>query len=203
MPKNPSFRDGRLVLGDCLEFVPKLTHERGPFDLIYVIRRSIPGSCTRRAPEKVCAPTVVLRTRTPGAVSTVFARCWSRDCVAGTLRFLRRVAYGCTWTSEQFTTQRSWRTGSSGQQDFKAKVIWVPGNGARRKSGPSVTHQTILIYARGREFTYNSDDPQAREPYASTSRAMHFRQVDDNGRRYRERNRWETLADITKTRGDG
>ena len=74
-----------------------------------------------------------------------------------------------------------------GPAGFRGEVVWVPGNGARRKLGPSVTHQTILIYARGDKFTYNADDPAAREPYARTSRAMHFRQMDVDGRRYRER----------------
>jgi site-specific DNA-methyltransferase (adenine-specific) len=44
-----------------------------------------------------------------------------------------------------------------------------------------------LIYSRGKEFTYNTDDPANREPYAATSRSMHFRHLDSDGRRYRER----------------
>ena len=74
-----------------------------------------------------------------------------------------------------------------GSTNFRGEVIWVPGNGARRKNGPSVTHQTVLIYSRSDRITFNSDDPSAREPYADTSRAMHFRHVDASGRRFRER----------------
>jgi site-specific DNA-methyltransferase (adenine-specific) len=74
-----------------------------------------------------------------------------------------------------------------GRPAFRGEVIWIPGNGARRTQGPSVTHQTILVYARGREMIWNADDPALREPYAALSQRMHFRNVDAEGRRYRER----------------
>ncbi len=78
-----------------------------------------------------------------------------------------------------------------GRGAFRGEVIWAPGNGARRKRGPSVTHQTLLIYTRDArpkaDFVWNCDDPALREPYASTSLSMHFRFTDDQGRRYRDR----------------
>lgn len=74
---------------------------------------------------------------------------------------------------------------------FRGEVIWLPGNGARGKKGPSITHQTLLVYTRdGRpngDFVWNADDPLLREPYAETSQRMHFRHRDENGRLYRER----------------
>lgn len=36
-------------------------------------------------------------------------------------------------------------------------------------------------------MVYNAADPLLREPFADTSLSMHFRQVDEAGRRYRER----------------
>lgn len=54
-----------------------------------------------------------------------------------------------------------------------------------------MTHQTILVYARRADerklVVYNADDPALRESYAETSLSMHFRSVDAEGRRYRER----------------
>lgn len=77
-----------------------------------------------------------------------------------------------------------------GRGAFLGEVIWVPGNGAKGR-GPSVTHQTLLLYARSAATraaaTYNGDDPELREPYAATSLKMHFRSVDAEGRAYRER----------------
>ena len=74
-----------------------------------------------------------------------------------------------------------------GRAAFRGEIIWVPGNGARSKSGPSVTHQTILVYARGRELIWNGADETLREPYAAISQRMHFNQKDGDGRAFRER----------------
>ncbi len=78
-----------------------------------------------------------------------------------------------------------------GRGAFLGEVIWSPGNGARGARGFAVTHQTILVYARRADerplVVYNGDDPTLRESYADTSLKMHFRNVDAEGRRYRER----------------
>ena len=79
-----------------------------------------------------------------------------------------------------------------GRGAFLGEVIWAPGNGSRgARKGFSVTHQTILMYARRAEekglVVYNRDDPMLRESFAETSLSMHFRNVDEDGRKYRER----------------
>ncbi len=74
-----------------------------------------------------------------------------------------------------------------GRGHFHGEVIWVPGNGSKSRSGPGMGHQTILLYARGREPIWNARDPALRAPFAATSQQMHFRNVDDDGRRYRDR----------------
>jgi site-specific DNA-methyltransferase (adenine-specific) len=75
-----------------------------------------------------------------------------------------------------------------GARAFLGEIIWVPGNGGRGgKKRPSTTHQTLLVYARGRVFIWNGNDPILREPYASTSLSMHFKNVDADGRHFRER----------------
>jgi site-specific DNA-methyltransferase (adenine-specific) len=78
-----------------------------------------------------------------------------------------------------------------GRGAFLGEVIWTPGNGGRGARGFSVTHQTLLLYARApserREVVYNAADPMLREPYAATSLAMHFKHRDEAGRLYRER----------------
>lgn len=71
---------------------------------------------------------------------------------------------------------------------FLGEIVWVPGNGVRgTRRGPGVTHQTLLVYARGAEYVWNARDPALREPFAATSLSMHFANVDRDGRRYRER----------------
>ena len=76
-----------------------------------------------------------------------------------------------------------------GRGAFRGEVIWAPGNGARSKRGPSCTHQTLLVFAATpkAEIVWNADHPSLREPFAATSLKMHFKSVDDSGRRYRDR----------------
>jgi site-specific DNA-methyltransferase (adenine-specific) len=95
--------------------------------------------------------------------------------------------------------------GVFGRERFQGELVWVPGNGGRRRGGPSVTHQTILIYAREREMIWNDADPALREPYADTSRRMHFGQRDADGRNYRDRTingkTYRYYADAGRRRG--
>jgi site-specific DNA-methyltransferase (adenine-specific) len=74
-----------------------------------------------------------------------------------------------------------------GRAGFKGEVIWVPGNGAKSRRGPGVGHQTLLLYGKTRAFVWNADDPVLRAPFAETSLAMHFREKDADGRRFRDR----------------
>jgi site-specific DNA-methyltransferase (adenine-specific) len=74
---------------------------------------------------------------------------------------------------------------------FRGEIVWAPGNGARARRGPSVTHQTVLVFSKDPrqdgEFVWNTDDAGLREPYAKTSLAMHFRGRSLDGRAFRER----------------
>ncbi|MDB4945453.1 MAG: hypothetical protein JWP97_4987 [Labilithrix sp.] len=74
-----------------------------------------------------------------------------------------------------------------GARQFRGEVIWVPGNGSKSRSGPGMGHQTLLLYARGKDPVWNARDPVLRAPFAATSQAMHFQRADDDGRRYRDR----------------
>jgi site-specific DNA-methyltransferase (adenine-specific) len=74
-----------------------------------------------------------------------------------------------------------------GARSFRGEVIWVPGNGSKSRTGPGMSHQTILLYAKGKEPIWNGKEPALRAPFASTSLDMHFTNVDADGRRYRDR----------------
>jgi site-specific DNA-methyltransferase (adenine-specific) len=74
-----------------------------------------------------------------------------------------------------------------GRRAFAGEIIWAPGNGAKARRGPGMTHQTILVYAGGPDYIYNAKDPALREPYAATSLSMHFTRKDARGRSFRER----------------
>lgn len=74
-----------------------------------------------------------------------------------------------------------------GRARFHGEVIWVPGNGSKSKTGPGMSHQTLLLYTKSAEPIWNAKDPTLRAPFAATSQSMHFKNVDDEGRRYRDR----------------
>jgi len=78
-----------------------------------------------------------------------------------------------------------------GSGAFRAEIVWAPGNGARSRRRPSITHQTLLVFSKDPrptgDFVWNGDDADLREPYASTSMSMHFRGRSEDGRAFRER----------------
>jgi site-specific DNA-methyltransferase (adenine-specific) len=76
-----------------------------------------------------------------------------------------------------------------GRAAFLGEIVWVPGNGAKGRRGPGMSHQTLLLYAKdpAGEWVWNAKDPALRESFAPTSLSMHFKKQDDEGRRYRDR----------------
>jgi site-specific DNA-methyltransferase (adenine-specific) len=184
MARKPRYSDGALIQGDCLDV---LGATQQTFDLIYVDppfnTGLVHGARSKSGP----------RTLGPSA----YKDAWGG--LDGFLEMLRPrllrwhaalASHGSLWLHLDYRAVHDTKVMADsifGAAGFRGEVIWVPGNGARGRTGPSVTHQTILIYAKEKGFTYNSNDPAAREPYAATSRSMHFRHVDTEGRRYRER----------------
>lgn len=179
---------GRIEHGDCLELVPELGR-RVPdgFELIYVDPPFNAGG--RRGARRGSGA------RSDG--ETAYADVWGG--LDGFLAMLEpRLAVlaaalaprGTLWLHLDHRAVHDAKVLADrvlGRRAFRGEVIWVPGNGARGTRGPSVTHQTLLIYAPGKEPIWNGDDPRLREPFAATSLAMHFNNVDESGRQYRER----------------
>jgi site-specific DNA-methyltransferase (adenine-specific) len=74
-----------------------------------------------------------------------------------------------------------------GRRAFIGEVVWVPANGSKSKRGPGMGHQTLLLYGKTSAFVWNAGDPALRGPFAETSLAMHFKNADARGRRFRDR----------------
>jgi len=177
----------RIANGDCLEQVPGLKRAWGPFDLIYVDPPFNAGG-TRKA-------------RTTGGQRSngqqAYVDFWGGldaflEMLRPRLDVLRDALsdVGSLWLHLDYRAVHETKLALDdvfGRNAFAGEVVWVPGNGGKRRSGPSVTHQTILIYRRGSHMIWNGDDPALREPFSQTSLQMHFQRTDDSGRRYRER----------------
>jgi site-specific DNA-methyltransferase (adenine-specific) len=183
----PGERSGLLLHGDCLKLIPRLVENaRDRFDLVYV---DPPFNAGGRRSARI------------GHGERVRGAPAYRDAWGGLERFLgmleprlcamREVMSprGSLWLHLDYRAVHDAKVLADkvfGAAAFRGEIVWVPGNGARRTGGPSVTHQTILVYAPG-DMIWNSDDPALREPYAEISQKMHFQKLDANGRRYRER----------------
>lgn len=177
---------GFLALGDCLSLIPAAA-AHGRFQLVYVDPPYNAG--TPRGARRGSG------TRADGEVA--YRDSWGGieaflDMLGPRLEAMRDALDECgtLWLHLDHRTVHEAKVLADrifGRRRFVGEVIWVLGNGGRRRRGPSLTHQTLLIFSRGDEFIYNDGDPALREPYAETSLRMHFTQVDASGRRYRER----------------
>jgi site-specific DNA-methyltransferase (adenine-specific) len=183
-PRSP----GVLLHGDCLELLSSLVKSpRDRFDLVYVDPPFNAGG------ERGARAERGERARGQAAY---------KDAWGGIERFLSMLQPRLAAVREVMSESGSlWLhldhravheaklvcDGLFGRNHFRGEIVWVPGNGARKNDGPSVTHQTILVYSRGSEMIWNATDQALRESYAPTSLRMHFKLEDADGRRYRER----------------
>lgn len=183
--KQARFRNGELFLGDCLPVLSGFSGRH--FDLVYI---DPPFNTGRLRSARLAAGDRA--SGTPAYVDRFGG-------VDGFLSMLEpRIHALCGLLAEEGSVwlhlghqavhdAKEVMDRVFGRSAFQGEIIWVPGNGARRSHGLSVTHQTILIYAPSGHMIWNADDPALREPYAQTSLRMHFKKTDSSGRRFRER----------------
>jgi site-specific DNA-methyltransferase (adenine-specific) len=179
---------GSLALGDCLTTLPALvTRASERFDLVYVdppfntrahhgVRK---GRGARATGERAYADTFA-------SVGTFLEMLGPRlgamrDAMSEDGTLVLHLDHR-TVHEAKVLADRVFGVGA-----FRGEIIWVPGNGGRGSRGPSVTHQTLLLYAKGKTSIWNADDPALREPFAETSLRMHFSSKDASGRHFRER----------------
>jgi site-specific DNA-methyltransferase (adenine-specific) len=177
-----------VIEADCLTRLPELAADGLAFDLIYVDPPFNAGGKRRARLEAG-----IERARGTLAYSDQFGSIDDFiDMLEPRLALMRDCLspVGSLWLHLSHHTVHEAKVAADrvfGRHGFQGEVIWIPGNGGRRRNGPSVTHQTILIYARGPAMIWNGHDSALREPHADTSLRMHFKEVDGDGRRFRER----------------
>jgi site-specific DNA-methyltransferase (adenine-specific) len=179
---------GLLIEGDCLERLQSLAGAASDrFDLVYVdppfnaggvrAARTVQGSRARGTAaykDNWGGLDAFLQMLEPRLVAI---RDVMSDCGSLWLHLDHRAVHDAKIAADRVF----------GRSAFRGEIIWLPGNGGKNRRGPSVTHQTILVFARGERLIWNGDDSSLREPYAATSLSMHFTSSDADGRRFRER----------------
>ncbi len=92
-----------------------------------------------------------------------------------------------------------------GKENFRGEIIWQLGTGAKSRKFFSNQHNTIYCLSKSDNWIFNSDNKKIREPFAEVSLNMHFKNVDENGRRYRIRKvngkEYKYYADEGRMRG--
>lgn len=187
MASSNSELNPRIHFGDCLTEVPLLRKQFGPFQLAYMDPPFNAGG-TRKARQS-------RGERAQGAAA--YVDYWGGlDDFLAMLEPRLRVVYDALGPSGSLWLHLDYRAIHDckilldqlfGRSHFAGEIIWVPGNGGKKRVGPSITHQTILIYAKGDTLIWNGDDTCLRESFSGTSLKMHFKQADEDGRHYRER----------------
>jgi site-specific DNA-methyltransferase (adenine-specific) len=177
-----------VLAGDCLTRIPEAVAKGGgKFDLVYVDPPFNAGGkrrARRGKGERIAGAPAYMDAW--GGLDAFLA-------MLGPRLFAMRDAmtdHGSLWLHLDYRAVHDAKVLADrvfGRPAFRGEIAWIPGNGARGTRGLSVTHQTILIYSRRGDMIWNSADPVLREPFAETSLSMHFRNVDGEGRRYRER----------------
>jgi hypothetical protein len=69
----------------------------------------------------------------------------------------------------------------------RGTIAWHLGNGVKSRASWGCSHNDILCFSRGDAFKFRCQRAALREPYAAASRHTHFRGIDADGRRYRDR----------------
>ena len=181
-------RHGPLLLGDCLACLPELlASSESAFDLVYVDPPFNAGGHRRARIQDGSRSEGVRAYRDcwgglDGFLSMLEPRLAAiRDVMSATSSLWLHLDYRAVHDAKILADR------VFGRQAFRGEVIWCPGNGGRKRRALSITHQTILVFSKGKEMIWNTDDSALREPYAATSQKMHFKQIDADGRAFRER----------------
>lgn len=74
-----------------------------------------------------------------------------------------------------------------GCNNFRSEIIWELGTGAKSRKMYSIQHNTLLIYSKSKDWYFQANTPENRIPFSDTSIKTHFKNIDENGRRYRKR----------------
>lgn len=89
-----------------------------------------------------------------------------------------------------------------GAKNFLNEIVWAYGAGGLSRRHFPRKHDILLSYAKSESSIFNASDKILRVPYASSTLEMHYKNVDEQKRRYRVQvkagKRYITYADEGK-----
>ncbi len=89
-----------------------------------------------------------------------------------------------------------------GHKNFLNEIVWCYYTGGTSRKYFPHKHDIILVYVKGKKWTFNNQDPDVRVPYSDMALEMHFKHTDKDGRRYRQKGKYRYYADEGKLMPD-
>lgn len=196
-----------LLVGDEATGLPSL---RGKVDLIYI---DPPFDSKADYRTKINLPGIEIEQKPTVLEQSAYSDTW-KD---GTVSYLRMMYPRLLLMRELLSEKGSiyvhldWHVGYYvkiildevfGKDCFLNDIIWSYGAGGNPQTFFPRKHDVILWYRRGNSNIFNVNDSIMRVPYDKSTLDMHFKKVDNEGRRYRKQvvngREYITYADVGK-----
>ena len=196
-----------LLVGDEATGLPSL---RGKVDLIYI---DPPFDSKADYRTKINLPGIEIEQKPTMMEQFAYSDTWSE----GTASYLKMMYPRLLLMRELLSEKGSiyvhldWHVGYYvkiildevfGKDCFLNDIIWSYGAGGNPQTFFPRKHDVILWYRRGNSNIFNVNDSIMRVPYDKSTLDMHFKKVDNEGRRYRKQvvngREYITYADVGK-----
>ncbi|MGN0036633.1 MAG: site-specific DNA-methyltransferase [Bacteroidaceae bacterium] len=196
-----------LLAGDASTGLPSL---RGKVDLIYI---DPPFDSKADYRTKINLPGTDIQQKPTVIEQFAYADTWEQ----GTISYLRMMYPRLVLMRELLSHRGSiyvhcdWHIGAYmkiiiddvfGKYNFMNDVVWAYGAGGNPQNFFPRKHDVIYIYRKGDESIFNTSASIMHVPYDKSTLDMHFKKIDENGRRYRKQTvngkDYITYADIGK-----
>lgn len=199
----------RLIYGDNLLAIQALLAGdndtpslRGKVDLIYI---DPPFDSKADYRTKIELPGTNIEQRPTVIEQFAYADTWSANLggeeVKGTLAYLRYMYPRLVLMKELLSEKGSiyvhidWHIGHYmkiilddifGKENFRNEIIYSYGAGGIPKKCFPRKHDSIFLYNKTEEFIFNRDGKILKVPYDQSTLDTHYKNIDENGRKYRE-----------------
>ena len=196
-----------LLAGDAQTGLPSL---RGKVDLIYI---DPPFDSKADYRTNITLPNGKVQQKPTILEQTGYADLWAE----GTVSYLRYLYPRISLMKELLSDKGSfyihidWHVGAYakillddifGKNNFLNEIIWSYGAGGNPQNFFPRKHDSIYLFKKGEDNTFNTEFPVMHVPYDKSTLDMHFKKMDENGRLYRKQTvngrDYITYADVGK-----
>lgn len=196
-----------LLAGDAQTGLPSL---RGKVDLIYI---DPPFDSKADYRTNITLPNGKVQQKPTILEQTGYADLWAEGTVSYLKYLYPRISLMKELLSDKgsFYIHIDWHVGAYakillddifGKNNFLNEIIWSYGAGGNPQNFFPRKHDSIYLFKKGEDNTFNTEFPVMHVPYDKSTLDMHFKKMDENGRLYRKQTvngrDYITYADVGK-----